>query len=340
MDHGVTTELLSATEQNLERAAAALKNGELVAFPTETVYGLGANALDETAVSRVFVAKGRPSDHPLIVHLAGVEQLTDWTGARSATLARAERLAAAFWPGPLTMVLPRSELASDSITGGQDTVALRSPAHPVARALLARSGLALAAPSANRFGRISPTTAAHVFAELDGRIRFILDGGPSQVGLESTIVDLSGPLPRVLRPGAITQAELQTVLEEPVHGSPAADAPRVSGSLSSHYAPVTRTLLAERSWLRLNAGGLPAGTGVIATEAPPAGFVGSWLQLPESPSGFGRQLYAALRQLDGTVDVILVQEPPAAADWAAVTDRLRRASSGRPAVAEGQELWK
>ena len=325
MTNGTNTELLQSSPAELARAADALRAGELVAFPTETVYGLGADALNQAAVAKVFAAKGRPQDHPLIVHLADADELTRWTSASGLVLKRARLLAGRFWPGPLTLVLPRSGQVLDSVTGGQDTVALRCPAHPLALGLLKESGLALVAPSANRFGRISPTTADHVLQELDGRVRFVLDGGPSEVGLESTIVDVSAQTVRVLRPGAVLPQEIAAVLEEPVSGPGIAgpDAPRVSGSLASHYAPVTPTHLAAAEALAE----FGEGSGVIARGPAPEGFAGSWLQLPADPAGFGRGLYAALRQLDGTVDVIVVQEPPEGAAWDAVRDRLRRASA-------------
>ncbi len=331
------TGLLRADSLDLERAAQALVAGELVAFPTETVYGLGANAADEAAVRAVFRAKGRPADHPLIVHLAAREQLRDWTSAGPDLLRMAELLASHLWPGPLTLVLPRSELAADVVTGGQDTVALRMPAHPVARALLQASGLALVAPSANRFGRVSPTSASHVLDELDGRIHFVIDGGPSEVGLESTIVDLSGATPRVLRPGAVTPERLAEVLGQPVQGGHQAGAPRVSGSLASHYAPTTRTRLAAGSELVAAAVRHGSSAGVIALRAAPADFRGDWRQLPAEPAGYARLLYATLRELDGQVTVILVEEPPTSSDWEAVRDRLLRASAGHGAESEGQD---
>lgn len=325
MTNSNTTELLQSTQADLARAAGALRAGELVAFPTETVYGLGADALNPAAVAKVFAAKGRPQDHPLIVHLGTAAELTDWTSAGGRVLERARLLADRFWPGPLTLILPRSGRVLDAVTGGQDTVALRCPAHPVARALLEASGLALVAPSANRFGRISPTAAGHVLQELTGRVRFVIDGGPSEVGLESTIVDLSSEAVRVLRPGAVLPEDIAAVLGESVAapGVAVPGAPRVSGSLASHYAPVTPTRLAAAE--KLAAAG--DRSGVIARGPAPEGFGGSWLQLPDDPAGFGRGLYAALRRLDGTVDVIVVQEPPDGAAWDAVRDRLRRASA-------------
>jgi L-threonylcarbamoyladenylate synthase len=224
---------------NIARAADLLHAGDLVAFPTETVYGLGADATNAAAVAKIFAAKGRPADHPLIVHIPGVSHLGRW--ARDVP-PQAYQLAAAFWPGPLTMILKRQPGVPDLVTGGQDTVGLRIPDHVVARQLLAAFAGGIAAPSANRFGHISPTTAAHVHEELGAAAAFVLDGGPCGIGIESTIVDLSRDRPAVLRPGAITREQLETALgiapdEGAADNFP--DAPRVSGSLAAHYAPIT-----------------------------------------------------------------------------------------------------
>ena len=231
------------------RAVDALKRGGLVAVPTETVYGLAADADNEAAVRAIFAAKGRPADHPVIVHVAGRQAIADWA---SAPPAAADVLTAAFWPGPLTLVLKRGARALDVITGGQDTVGLRSPAHPWAQALLHAFGGALAAPSANRFGRISPTTAADVIAELGvkpaGLVDVVLDGGPCPVGIESTIVDLSGAHPRLLRPGAIARSEIEQVLGMRLAAADAAS-PRASGRLETHYAPHTPLELVAASEL-------------------------------------------------------------------------------------------
>lgn len=318
------TTVLDPDETGLAEAAAALRSGQLVAFPTETVYGLAADASNPEAVAAVFRAKGRPADHPLIVHLADAGQLRQWTSAQCTTLRRAEALAQAFWPGPLTLVLPRSAAAGDVVTGGQETVAVRVPAHPVARRLLQLSGLALVAPSANRFGRISPTRAEHVLADLDGLIPFIVRGSSPQVGVESTIVDVSGPSVRVLRPGAIVPSQLQDVLAEPVSAGASAGSPRVSGSLSGHYAPAVPLKLVP-------AGSVQAaepGQAVIATRPAPDRFSGLWRQLPAEPAGYARALYAVLHELDATMAGIVVEEPPADEAWAAVRDRLARASAG------------
>ena len=223
----------------VEEAAAILRGGGLVAFPTETVYGLGADAANPEAVARIFAAKGRPANHPVIVHLGSVEQLTDWA---TDIPPAAYRLAQHFWPGPLTLILKRHARVSDAVTGGQDTVGLRVPGHPIALALLAAFSGGIAAPSANRFGWLSPTTAAHVRTGLGASVDYVLDGGPCRVGIESTIIDLSGDYPRLLRPGTITAAGIEAVLDKPL-AAPAGEAPHSPGMLPSHYAPQTALTL-------------------------------------------------------------------------------------------------
>ncbi len=323
------TELLKPTPADLELAAEALRTGELVAFPTETVYGLGANALDDDAVRSVFSAKGRPSSHPLIVHLKEGSDITDWSLASGNALEMAFQLAEAFWPGPLTLVLPRSGAVSDAVTGSQSTVALRMPAHPVAQELLQRSGLPLVAPSANRYGRLSPTMAQHVLAQLDGRVRYILDGGPCEVGLESTIVDLSGAEPRVLRPGQISAARLADVLGVPVAGRGAAAVPRVPGSTASHYAPRASMRLVSADGLMQAVALARAEVGVLSFRDAPAGFSGSWYRMPATPEGYARELYRRLHELDRTADLILIEQPAEQVGWEAVNDRLKRAAGER-----------
>ena len=327
----------AAAQAQIARAAAVLRAGGLVAFPTETVYGLGAAAAQPEAVRRIFAAKGRPADHPVIVHLRSADEIDTW--ARTVPPA-AHALAAAFWPGPLTLVLPRSAQAHDLITGGQDSVGLRCPSHPWAQALLAAFGGAVAAPSANRFGHISPTTAAHVRADLGekseatpaGAVDLVLDGGACPVGIESTIVDLTGEAPRLLRPGSITREMLATVLGQPV-AEAGADAPRASGRLDSHYAPRTPLELVD-------AGALPARINALrgqrlALLAPAALLLdaGSDIALrliaPADAADFAQRLYAFLHQLDAAgADRILVVRPPHGPAWEAVQDRLRRAAAG------------
>ncbi len=307
----------------LAAAVAALKRGELVAMPTETVYGLAADARNADAVRRIFAAKGRPADHPLIVHIADAGSLRDW--AREVPTS-AQRLIDAFWPGPLTLVLNKAQHVDPVITGGQDTVGVRLPAHPVARALLSAFGGAVAAPSANRFGRISPTNAQHVRDEFPTGVAVILDGGPSTVGLESTIVDLSGESPRLLRPGSIRAASIEALIG-PLERPGDAHGPRASGRLAAHYAPGKPLDLvasdAVEAYRQAHAEGV-----VWITPGPlPAG--GQGIELASDAAGYGQQLYAALRQLDaGAARRIAVVRPPQDDAWAAVHDRLARAAVG------------
>jgi L-threonylcarbamoyladenylate synthase len=312
----------SPSEHQIEQAVAALRRGECIGLPTETVYGLAADAGNPDAIRRIFALKGRPADHPLIVHLPAIEQLDDY--ARAIPDA-ARRLAARFWPGPLTLILPRQPRVPLEVTGGQDTVGLRVPAHPLARRLLAAFGGGLAAPSANRFGRISPTRAAHVRDEFGDALPIVLDGGDCEVGIESTIVDFSGDAPRILRPGSIGQAEIEAVIG-PLAGT-AAGAPRASGTLDKHYAPRTPMRLVARGQLADGA----AGTLILAIGTLPPGLPG--LALPADPVGYAHDLYAALRELDDrSAQEIRVEQPPQDARWLAVHDRLRRAAAGAGAA--------
>jgi L-threonylcarbamoyladenylate synthase len=302
----------------LEQAAAILAAGGLVAFPTETVYGLGADATNKEAVAEIFRLKGRPADHPLIVHLPNAAGLGRWAAVVPES---ARRLAEAFWPGPLTLILKRQVWVPDALTGGQETVGLRVPAHPLALALLGRFGGGVAAPSANRFGRVSPTTAAHVRAEFGAALP-VLDGGACEVGLESTILDLSGTSPRLLRPGAISAAQLEAVLSGPVLTAASATAPRVPGSLKSHYAPQTPTLLLE------DGAKVSRDTDAVLARRPQRGAAARWLTLPDDPAGYGYRLYAALRELDALgCSRILIEVVPETPVWAAVRDRLGRAAT-------------
>lgn len=298
----------------IQRAAQLLRAGELVAVPTETVYGLAADASNPVAVAKIFAAKGRPADHPLIVHLPDVSHLERWAIDIPAV---ARTLAAAFWPGPLTLILKRAPGVPDAVTGGQDTVGLRVPNHPLTLQLLREFDGGLAAPSANLFGRVSPTTAAHVREELGARVAMVLDGGPCQVGIESTILDLSGGEPRILRPGMVDAAALAAVLGTlPTYGGAAA--PRVSGSLEAHYAP--------RTPLRL----LPASELATAqASAIAAGQRALLLDLGDDPTPAAHELYASLRRLDAEgADLILVAQPPSDDAWRGIADRLRRAAVG------------
>jgi L-threonylcarbamoyladenylate synthase len=320
---------LEVQPADITHAAATLRAGGLVAFPTETVYGLGADASNPDAIKKVFAAKGRPHDHPLIVHIASAAQLTHW--ARDIPPA-AHTLAHKFWPGPLTLIVKRAAHVSDLITGGQDTVALRVPAHPAAQALLKNFGGGIVGPSANRFGRVSATTAEHVRHEFGDAVDYILDGGACEVGIESTIVDVSGDQPALLRPGIITAAQIEAALGISL-AAPGAQSPRAPGTLEKHYAPRTPVMLVEgdvidelaRSFARQG-----KRIAVLARNArQPLLDKLTWIAAPEAPAAYAHDLYANLRQLDAAgCDVMLVEEPPLAMEWAAVRDRLGRASAG------------
>ncbi|HXE38639.1 MAG TPA: L-threonylcarbamoyladenylate synthase [Azonexus sp.] len=324
------------TVADYARAVELLRAGELVGIPTETVYGLGADAANPAAVAKIFAAKGRPADHPLIVHLAGHDAVDHWAEAVPDV---AWELMETFWPGPLTLILKKQAWVPDAVTGGQDTVGLRVPGHPVALDLLRRFAAAtgehagIAAPSANRFGRISPTTAAHVAEELGDRVPLILDGGACTVGIESTIVDCSRGDPVVLRPGHIAPAHLAAVLGRQPLIETASGAPRVSGSLAAHYAPQTPMRLVARERLLdfINAQRHKGDVcGVIGHSQPPqAGMPHLWRMLPANPVGYAHELYAALRDMDHAgLAMIAVEALPDDPAWAAVADRLRRAVAG------------
>jgi L-threonylcarbamoyladenylate synthase len=304
-------------------AAQRLKSGALVAFPTETVYGLGADATNPAAVARIYETKGRPADHPLIVHLADMQDISEWA-AEIPDYGIA--LARAFWPGPMTLILPRTDLAADFITGGQNTVGVRVPDHAIALALLAAfkkiGGKGLAAPSANRFGQVSPTTASAVKEELAdflGESDLILDGGPSLVGVESTIIDCTADTPRILRPGAITIEMIEKVTGLILEDRD--DVIRVSGSLENHYAPSALILL----------DGHPRpGDGYIALKSYPTPKGAIRLAAPVDNEDFARQLYGALREADAqAIDLVVVIQPDGVDIAVAVRDRLQRASKGR-----------
>jgi L-threonylcarbamoyladenylate synthase len=311
------------TADAMTLAAAAIAQGHLVAFPTETVYGLGANATQESAVAKIYAAKGRPADHPLIVHIASMDEIGYWADEISEY---AIALARNFWPGPMTLICQRSEVAKDFITGGQETVGIRVPDHVVALALLEAAKeigvLGIAAPSANRFGHVSPTTAQAVREELDQYLSsddMILDGGPSQVGVESTIIDCTGSNPHILRPGAITQAMIEEVTGLKV--TDAQNEIRISGSLENHYAPEATVVLDTTP---------QSGDGYIAmSDKPtPAGVIR--LASPQSVEEYARILYASLRDGDSQkINRICIDQPQGDGLAIAICDRLQRAARGR-----------
>ncbi len=313
----------------LDRGVAILRRGGLVAFPTETVYGLGADASNPAAIRKLYAAKGRPVDHPVIVHLADMQQLAQW--AREVTPI-AHKLARQFWPGPLTMIFKRAAGVGDAVTGGQNTVALRIPAHPVAHLLLEKFGGGVAAPSANRFGRVSATTAAHVRQEFGDTIDLILDGGASDVGIESTIVDATGAAPVLLRPGRISAHDIEQAAGVPL-APPTAQSPRAPGTLAAHYAPATSLKVMESDLLlELAATLVREGkrVAVLARSALQPLVSGiTWIAAPSDAAAYAHDLYAHLRTLDAAgCDAILVEQLPQRPEWVAVNDRLGRAAAG------------
>jgi L-threonylcarbamoyladenylate synthase len=337
--------------QRIAQAAEILRAGGLVAFPTETVYGLGADATNATAVEGIFTAKGRPHSDPLIVHIPDVGSLPL---VAHDIPAMAYTLAQRFWPGPLTLVLPRAEHIPSTVAAGGDTVGVRAPSHPVAQALLRAAGVPVAAPSANRFMGVSPTTAAHVLADLDGRIDAILDGGPTSLGVESTVLDLTTRPPRILRPGGLTLEALQEVISDILGPSlspgaaEAVDAPdgqrlRAPGQLARHYAPTTQLIVFDADGARGAAAVLQAAREAVARgehvgalvtddELPAleaAGVLVAPLGQPDDLAQVAQRLYAALRMLDDrTLDVIYAHTFGQARMGLALWDRLRRAAGG------------
>jgi L-threonylcarbamoyladenylate synthase len=322
--------VVRATQTDIEAAVQALRSGELVVFPTETVYGLGANAADPAAVRKIFEVKGRPADHPVIVHLDNPRFLHRWVSAMPPL---AEKLAAKFWPGPLTLILPKADNVNDIVTGGQDSIGIRVPSHPMAQQLLTAFGGGIAAPSANRFGRLSPTKPEHVRDELGDAVRIILDGGDSPIGLESTIVSCLGNEARLLRPGHVTRSQLEHVVGTlALGGAPDAGAvPRVPGDRLLHYAPSTPLAIVASDDLERYAGEFVARQEKVAVLAmrPPLDTQRymTWINAGRKPATYAHNLYNHLRTLDRTGAArILVQELPHDERWAAILDRLQRAS--------------
>ncbi|WP_293606321.1 L-threonylcarbamoyladenylate synthase [Polaromonas sp. UBA4122] len=317
-------------------AARRIKAGELVGFPTETVYGLGADASSDQAVAGIFAAKGRPADHPLIVHVADARQVADYA---SSVPPFAARLMQAFWPGPLTVILPRKDGMAAAAAGGQNSIGLRCPAHPVALAFLKACNIGVAGPSANRFGRVSPTTAQHVRQEF-GDALLVLDGGPCELGIESSIVDCTRGQPVLLRPGVLTRAQLEAACGESVLGKdelPQADsalgsAPRAPGTLASHYAPNAKVRLMDAGAIQTALNLLGADAAHIAVYARAIVHIKSaqvlYRRMPDDAAAAAQQLFAVLRDFDAQgVKLIWIENPPAAAEWEGVRDRLGRAAA-------------
>jgi L-threonylcarbamoyladenylate synthase len=307
-------------KSEIRKAAEILRAGGLVAFPTETVYGLGADAANEKAMVRLYAVKRRPSDHPVIVHFHSAAKAFFW--AREVPEA-AKELAELYWPGPLTLILKRSALAKDFVTGGQDNVGLRVPSHPVARELLKEFRGGIAAPSANRFGLVSPTTAAHVREDLGKDVDLVLEGGASEVGIESTILDLSGRAPVLLRPGHISRDELEGIIGAIEEADPSS--PRHPGGRERHYAPRTPAHMVPAHALDKEISRMKERVAVLAFSRPDE-RVDYWLRMPREPQAYAQRLYAALRELDTAgCERIVVEAPPDSAEWSAVRDRLKRA---------------
>jgi L-threonylcarbamoyladenylate synthase len=319
--------------QTIAEAARRIRAGELVAFPTETVYGLGADASSNAAVGKIFEAKGRPADHPLIVHVAAAAQVNDYA---SSVPPFAARLMQAFWPGPLTVILPRKEGVAAAAAGGQNSIGLRCPSHPVALAFLKACNTGVAGPSANRFGRVSPTTAGHVRDEF-GDDLLVLDGGPCEVGIESSIVDCTRGRPVLLRPGVLTRAQLEAACGEPVLPQEALDeideaAPRASGTLESHYAPNAKVRLMDAKAIQTALDVLGQDAANIAIYSRSIVRIQSekvrYRRMPDDALAAAQQLFAVLRDFDAQgVKLIWIEPPPADAAWDGVRDRLTRAAA-------------
>jgi L-threonylcarbamoyladenylate synthase len=326
-------------QDEIQQAVEALRAGELVAFPTETVYGLGANANNPDAVRKIFRAKGRPSTHPVIVHIDHPRYLQRWV--RDLPV-EAKKLADAFWPGPLTLVAKRAPAVNDVITGGQDTVAIRVPNHPVAQQLLNAFGGGIAAPSANRYGSVSPTRVEHVREEFGDEIKVVLDGGECKLGLESTIVACVGDALRVLRPGNIGISQLRAIVPT-IQIGPNPSAPRVPGSASRHYAPATpvNVIPSRRLEQVMNEATVNHEKVAVLAQRPPgrANPYMTWINAGVRPEQYAKQLYAYLRTLDKAgAKIILVEEVPQGEKWDAVRDRLKRAATAENIVTYDQDV--
>ncbi len=317
--------MVRATQSEIDEAVEVLRAGDLVAFPTETVYGLGANAADPAAVAKIFALKGRPADHPVIVHIDNPRYLHRWVASMPPV---AEALAAKYWPGPLTLILPKADGVNFVVSGGQNSIGIRIPSHPIAQQLLTAFGGGIAAPSANRYGRLSPTRPEHVREEFGEAIRVVLDGDESQIGLESTIVSCVDNAARLMRPGSITRSQLERVVGKLAVGGAL---PRAPGDQRLHYAPLTPLELVATDDLETSAAELAAADNKVAVLAmrPPlhAQRHMTWINAGKKSETYAHNLYNHLRVLDRVGAVkILVQTPPADERWAAITDRLLRAS--------------
>lgn len=321
-------------DRDVAKAAALIRAGELVAFPTETVYGLGANALDPEAIEKIYIAKGRPPGSPLIVHVDSIEMarglVREWPE-------KAELLARRFWPGPLTIVLPKQPRVPDRLTGGLDTVGIRMPRNPIALALIREAGVPIAAPSANRFTGLSPTTAEHVRRTMAGRVAMVLDGGSTNVGIESTVLSLAGAGAVLLRPGMVTKAEIEAVIAQQISGpvsvsrGPAIEAHPSPGMHQRHYSPNTPLVLVENGRLPSNGRGVYlciSKPGIRKPGIRATADAARVIQMPDNPRAYATLLYLKLHEADAEGwDWIAVEKPPLDPDWAAIHDRLERAAA-------------
>ena len=316
-------------EEQIKQAVALLRQGEIVIFPTETVYGLGADATNETAIQQVYDIKKRPRNHPLIVHIANIADISNWAVNINQA---AWSLAKTFWPGPLTLILKRDSHVLSSVTGGQDTIAIRIPNHPIAQKLLQLFGSGIAAPSANYFGKLSPTQAGHVHKELGSDVKLVLDGGRCQYGLESTIVDVTSDFPNILRLGAISTDSITAALGKQIRVSQTSNI-SAPGTLAAHYAPNTHLHLISSENLKEFIGQLLAEHKTVVVLARQPSFLNNssiqWVPMPQTPSAYAYELYAQLHDADAkSYSAIVVERVPEDENWLAIHDRLKKAERG------------
>jgi len=322
------------TEDQIKQAVTLLRHGELVVFPTETVYGLGADATNDIAIQRIYTIKKRPRTHPLIVHIANIANINDWAVNINQA---AWHLAKTFWPGPLTLILKRAQHVLSSVTGGQDTIAIRIPSHPVAQSLLQLFGGGIAAPSANYFGKLSPTQASHVHKELGPDVKLVIDGGRCQCGLESTIIDVTGDSPNILRLGAIDTDAITTALGKKILVAQTSNI-SAPGTLAAHYAPHTPLHLISSEKLKEFVEQLLSEHKTVAVLAKQPAFFKhasiQWIMMPNTPSAYAYELYARLHEADdGKHEAIVVETVPKDESWSAIHDRLKKAELGSRASA-------